>query len=382
MRVVLELVRKEIAQFRRDRMMLIVILVSPVIQLIVLGHAANLDLRALPLAVYDLDHSPHSRSLTEQFFLDDYFVPAPSPTPSDLHDLPLLLDSGTVGAVVVIPRGFAREIESRPGGSGRPGAAVQVLLDGSESTAAALAARHLSRIVQRFLSSASREPEVADASGTVAGVTAAVRILYNPALSSTNFMVPGILALVLMVITMMLTSIAIVKEKEAGTLEQLIVSPLRPWQIILGKLLPFAGIGIIDMGLVLVVALLGFRIPLAGSIGTLLVLSLLFIVTTLGLGLFVSTVTSTQQEAMMTAMFFIMMPMLFLSGFIFPIENMPPLVQAFTYLLPLRYYFVIIRGVFLRGVGLEVLWPQALALLVFGVAILSVSVLRFRKRLG
>lgn len=184
-----------------------------------------------------------------------------------------------------------------------------------------------------------------------------------------------------MIITMLLTSIAIVKEKEHGTLEQLIVSPLRPSQILLGKLLPYAGIGFFDMLLVLAVAVFGFQVIPAGSIPLLLWLSLIFILTTLGLGLFVSTVSATQQEAMMTAMFFVMMPMMFLSGFVFPIENMPPVVQGLTYLLPLRYYFTIIRGVFLRGVGLEVLWPQALALILFGAAILIVSVVRFRKRL-
>jgi ABC-2 type transport system permease protein len=193
-------------------------------------------------------------------------------------------------------------------------------------------------------------------------------------------MVPGILALLLMVITMLLTSLAVVKEKELGTLEQLNVTPIRPGELILGKLAPFVVIGCVDIALVLLVVRLLFGIVPAGSVALLVVLSLLFLLSTLGLGLFVSTVSENQQQAMMTAVFFVMIPMFFLSGFAFPIENMPPVIQGVTYVLPLRYYFVIIRGIFLRGVGMAVLWDEALALLVFGTVILGLSVLRFRKR--
>ncbi|TVR75315.1 MAG: ABC transporter permease [Spirochaetaceae bacterium] len=290
--------------------------------------------------------------------------------------------AGVTAAAVVIPGNFSADLARGVVPE------LQLVVDGSEAIAAGPAARAVSGIVADFVSGylAPARPGSGPEAAAEAGlgppaVTADIRVLYNPTLESRNFFVPGILALVLMVITMLLTSIAIVKEKERGTLEQLIVSPLRPRQIILGKLLPFAGVGFLDMLLVLGVAVFGFRVVPAGSVALLLALSLLFILTTLGLGLFISTVSTTQQQAMMTAMFFVMMPMMFLSGFVFPIENMPVAVQWLTYLLPLRYYFTIIRGIFLRGVGLEVLWPQALGLLVFGAAVLAISVARFRKRL-
>jgi ABC-2 type transport system permease protein len=195
-------------------------------------------------------------------------------------------------------------------------------------------------------------------------------------------MVPGVLGLLLMVMTMILTSLAIVKERELGTLEQLIVTPIRPGQLIIGKVAPFMLIGIIDVMLVVGVATFLFGLPLKGGFWLLFFLCLIFLMTTLGLGLFVSTVSRTQQQAMMTAMFFVLMPMIFFSGFVFPIENMPVVIQWVSYLLPLRYFFVIVRGIFLKGVGLATLWPEALSLLVFGAAILSMSVMRFRKRLG
>ncbi|MEK6570030.1 MAG: ABC transporter permease, partial [Bacteroidota bacterium] len=199
---------------------------------------------------------------------------------------------------------------------------------------------------------------------------------------SRNFMVPGVLAMVLMIITMTLTSLAVVKEKEIGTLEQLMVTPIKPYQLIVGKLLPFVIIGALDVALVIIVARFWFEVPLRGSVALLLGLSGLFVLTTLGLGLFVSTISKTQQQAMMTAQFFFFMPFIYLSGFAFPIENMPPAIQYVTYLIPLRYFIVIIRGVFLKGVGIAELWPQAIPLWIFGLAILTLSVLRFRKRLG
>jgi ABC-2 type transport system permease protein len=208
-----------------------------------------------------------------------------------------------------------------------------------------------------------------------------VRVWYNPELKSRNFMVPGVLGLVLMIMTMMLTAMAVVREKEAGTMEQLIVTPIKPLELITGKLLPFLIIGLIDICLVLAVATLLFRVPLRGSVLLLFGMSLVFMMTTLGLGLFISTISRTQQQAMMTTVFF-MMPMMLLSGFVFPIENMPKFFQTITFVVPMRYYFVIIRGIFLKGVGIPELWDQGFALLVFGLAILTLSVLRFRKKVG
>jgi ABC-2 type transport system permease protein len=213
-----------------------------------------------------------------------------------------------------------------------------------------------------------------------AGLQADVRVWFNPQLESKDFMIPGVLALLLIVMTVVLASMGIVREKELGTLEQLNVTPLRRWQLIVGKLLPYGLIGIVDIFLVVGVARFWFEVPLLGSFGLLFALSLVFLLSTLGLGLFVSTISQNQQQAMMTAVFFFMTPMIYLSGFVFPIENMPAVIQPVTYLIPLRYYLVIVRGIFLKGVGLEVLWPQALALLVWGLTILGLATLRSTKR--
>src|SRR5688572_16036382 len=195
-------------------------------------------------------------------------------------------------------------------------------------------------------------------------------------------MIPGILALLLLVVTTNLSSMAIVREKELGTLEQLNVTPLARWELIAGKLLPYAALGMVDVLLVVAVAVGWFEVPLRGSVPLLLAMCLVYLMTTLGLGLFVSTISSTQQQAMITTSFFFLLPMVFLSGFIFPIENMPAAIQPFTYLIPLRYFLVILRGIFLKGVGLETFWPEALSLFAWGVAILVLATLRSSKRLA
>ncbi len=207
-----------------------------------------------------------------------------------------------------------------------------------------------------------------------------MRVWFNPELESRYFMIPGILALLLLVITTNLSLMAIVREREVGTLEQLNVTPIARWELIAGKLLPYGLIGLVDVLLVVAVALVWFEVPLRGSFLLLLALCVVYLMTTLGLGLFVSTISATQQQAMMTSSFFFLIPMVFLSGFVFPIENMPAWIQPVTYLSPLRYFLVILRGIFLKGIGLETLWPQAAALLAWGVGILTLAVLRSSKR--
>jgi ABC-2 type transport system permease protein len=224
--------------------------------------------------------------------------------------------------------------------------------------------------------------ELAGGSAAQPPVSVEIRVLFNPRLESQDFMIPGIVAMLLLVVTTNLSAMAIVREKEVGTLEQLNVTPLARWELIAGKLLPYALIGVIDVVLVLVVAIYWFEVPMRGSIALLFALSVVYLVCTLGLGLFVSTVSRTQQQAMLTSAFFFIMPMIYLSGFIFPIENMPAWIQPATYLIPLRYFLVIVRGIFLKGVGLEVLWPQALALAAWGFAVLALATLRSSKRLG
>jgi ABC-2 type transport system permease protein len=278
---------------------------------------------------------------------------------------------------IIVGRGFADNLAA-----GEP-ARVQLLVDGSESQSATIGASYASMILSGYAQRIMLErlERLKPFEIRPVSVKPEVRIWYNPELKSRNFMVPGVLGLILMVMTMMLTAMAVVREKEAGTMEQLIVTPIRPLELITGKLLPFLIIGMIDVCLVLAVATFLFRVPVRGSVFLLFGMSLVFMLTTLGLGLFISTISRTQQQAMMTTVFF-MMPMMLLSGFVFPIENMPKFFQAITFVVPMRYFFVIIRGIFLKGVGIPELWDQGMALLAFGAAILILSVLRFRKKLG
>ncbi len=214
------------------------------------------------------------------------------------------------------------------------------------------------------------------------GIEPRVRVWFNPTLESRYFMLPGIFALLLLAVTSNLSSMAIVREREIGTLEQLNVTPLGRFELIIGKLLPYGAIGLIDVIIVLMVIVFWFEVPMRGSFWLLVAMSAIYLLTTLGLGLFVSTISKTQQQAMMTSTFFFLIPMMYLSGFVFPIENMPDLIQPITYLIPLRYFVIILRGIFLKGVGLETLWPQALALFAWGVVILSLAVMRSSKRLA
>jgi ABC-2 type transport system permease protein len=278
---------------------------------------------------------------------------------------------------IVIPRGFGERL--RRGEKGK----VQVLADGSDSNAAVIGLGYMgialrkysNHIVQETLRRQGlRRPPAAT-------VTPEIRVWYNPELKSAFFMIPGVLGLLLMVTTMMTTSMGIVREKEIGTLEQLIVTPIRSHELILGKLLPFVLVGFIEVSVVLTAATLIFQVPIRSGIPLIFFFCGLFLLTTLGLGLFISTISNTQQQAMMTSGFFVMMPFMMLSGFVFPIENMPEVIQAVTYLIPLRYFFVIIRALFLKGVGFAALWREALALLVWGVGILGLSILRFRRSL-
>jgi ABC-2 type transport system permease protein len=368
------MVRKEFQQMRRDRRMLRILFMSPIIQLVILGYAANLDVRAIPTVVCDLDRSSQSRELAAGFFNSGYFTYAASTQAMNRVDR--YLSDGKASIALIIPKGFGDKIA----GSGTAG--LQVIADGSESNVAISALNYAAAIVGRYSTRIvlERLDRVGVPLKPVEDKTEA-RVWYNPDLKSRNFMVPGILAHLLMIMTMMLTSLAIVKEKENGTLEQLIVTPIRPVQLILGKLIPFILIGFIDIIMVLVVALLLFGVRVRGSLLLLFGLSGIFLLSTLGLGLLISTLSRNQQQAMMTSTFFVMTPMIVLSGFVFPIENMPRIIQYFTYLMPLRYFFVIVRGLFLKGSGLAELWGQALILLGFGVAILGLSALRFRKRL-
>jgi ABC-2 type transport system permease protein len=375
MKTIYYIIVKEFLQLRRDRRMFGLSFMAPVIQLMLLGYAATTDIKDIPVLVYDQDRTSRSREFINQFVNSGYFVVEEEA--HSLNEIDRSIEDGHVWMALVIPTDFSNDLLALRQTK------VQLLADGSDANSANISIGYALQIINTYSRSIvaeilKRSPQLQQP----ARVTPEIRVWYNPELKSRNFMVPGVLAMVLMIITTTLTSLAIVKEKEIGTLEQLMVTPIKPYQLIVGKLLPFVIIGGLDVVLVILVARFWFDVPLRGSVTLLLALSGLFVLTTLGLGLFVSTISKTQQQAMMTAQFFFFMPFLYLSGFAFPIENMPRVIQYLTYLIPLRYFIVIIRGVFLKGVGIAELWPQAIPLWIFGLAILTLSVLRFRKRLG
>jgi ABC-2 type transport system permease protein len=375
MKTIYHIIVKELLQFRRDKRMMAVSLIAPVVQLLLLGYAATTDIKDIPILVYNQDKLSTSREFVNQFVNSGYFVIKEEV--NSFKDIDHYIEDGDVWMALVIPPDFSNNLLAMRQTS------IQLLADGSDANSANISIGYATQIIGKYSQSIMVEYKK-----RVAGMSAPakldpeIRVWYNPELKSRNFMVPGVLAMVLLIVTMTLTSLGIVKEKEIGTLEQLMVTPIKPYQLIIGKLLPFVLIAAVDVALVIVVARFWFGVPLRGSILLLLGLSGLLVLTTLGLGLFVSTISKTQQQAMMTAQFFFFMPFIFFSGFTFPIENMPKLVQYVTYLIPLRYYIVIIRGIFLKGVGIAELWQQALALFIFGGIILTLSVLRFRKRLG
>ena len=362
------LIRKEFQQFRRDKKMRGIVIVAPIMQILVLGYAANMDVKDVPLAVYDQDRSAESRALAAAFIASGSFILAANPDSNEAVDEEL--SSGTAERALVVPPAFGRELRSH----GSP--ALQLLVDGSRANTAAVALAYAASVANNF------SLRFAPGSVRIAlPVEARTRVWYNPELKSRVFMIPGVFALLLMVITIILTSLAIVKEKESGTLEQLIVTPLRKAELIAGKLAPFVIISLVIICLALAACALFFGIVPRGSVLLLFLLSLALVFSTLGIGLLVSTFARTQQQAMMFSIFFFMFPMMILSGFVFPIANMPAPIRALTYLMPLRYYLIIVRGIFLKGSGIELLWPQLWPLLLIGAAVVSFSIARFRKQL-
>ena len=369
------IIRKEFLQLRRDPRLLRVVIVAPVLQLLIFGYAATTDVHHISTAVYDEDRSQASRALVQQFtesgyFDYDYSISSPK-------EMDALLDAGQAQMALHIPPRFSEDLAHNHL------ARVQLVLDGSDSMTAGIISGYASGAIARYSQqlAVTRLERLRRTLPQVPGIDARLRVWYNPELKSVNFMVPGVLCTLLLVVTMILTSLAIVKEREIGTLEQLIVTPITPGELMLGKTLPFVLLGFVDLALVTAVAVLWFHVPLNGSLALLFALTAIFLLASLGGGLFISTVSRTQQQAMVTGFFF-MMPSVILSGFMFPIQNMPRVIQYLTYAIPLRYYLVIIRGIFLKGNGIDVLWPQALALVGLGLGILALSAARFTKRLG
>jgi ABC-2 type transport system permease protein len=370
----LAVIKKELQQLRHDKKLIPVMVIGPIIQLLALGYAANLDVLRVPLLLVDQDRSAASRELVDRFTASGYFELVGSEDSPEAID-PWLLSGRTQLALVIAP-GYGEALAT-----GRT-PEVQVIADGTDSNSSGLGLGYASRIMAdlgvEIRRSTFSRPGMRPPTGAF---ELEPRVWYNPDLRSRWFYVPAILAMVLMLVTMILPSVAVVREKEIGTLEQLSVTPLRSWQLILGKLTPFGIVGMLDLLLVTAIAVHLFKVPLRGSLVLLMALSALFILTTLGLGLLVSTLVRTQQQAMSFCVYLLMVPMIYLSGLIFPIENMPRAFQIATYAIPVRYYANILRGIFLRGSGLDVLWPDALVLLCMGIGVLSLAVLRFRKTL-
>jgi ABC-2 type transport system permease protein len=375
------ILRKELIQALREPRMRVLLFVPPLVQLIVFGFAVNLDVDHARIAWMDMDRTPESRSLRDRFTGSGRFDIVLAPESEE--DVQRTLDRGEAQAVVRIPLGFARDTAR-----GRA-TEVQILIDGTNSNTASLVASYAGEIVaeysvdlmerQQRVKVMTRSPG-SPVSMATPQVTARSRVWFNPDLHSRNYFVPGVIANIIMMVTLMLTALSIVREKEIGTMEQLMVTPVRPIELMLGKTLPFALVGLMDVTLVTVAALLVFRIPLHGSFLLLLFCAVLFLMTSLGAGLFLSTISQTQQQAMMGSFFF-STPAFMLSGFAFPIRNMPVAVQYLTYLNPIRYFIEIVRGIFLKGAGVDVLWPQMAALTVYGVTVLSLSAMRFQKKL-
>lgn len=371
---ILTILRKEFRSVLRDPRMRMVIIGVPVIQTLIFGYAVTLDVRHVRLAVIDHDGTPASRELVARFTGSAYFDAVVQTQDEGLARR--LIDAAEAAAILQINAGYE---ESLRRGTTTP---VQLIVDGSDSNTARFVVNYGAQIGAAANAALLLEQTVARTGRTlpIGRVDLQPRAWFNADLESRNYFVPGIIAMLVMLIGLMLTSMAIVREKEVGTIEQIMVTPIRPVEFILGKCAPFVAIGFLNTALVSAVGLFWFAIPLRGSFALLLLGTALFLLSTLGIGLFISTVSQTQQQAMMTTFFFFFPAMLF-SGFIFPIPNMPEFFQWLSLLDPLRYILIIIRGVFLKGVGLDVLWPEFAALLVLGIAVMAFAVSRFQKTL-
>lgn len=387
--VLASMMRKEFAQALRDRRMRGVLFGAPIILLVVLGYAVNTDVRDIPFALLDRDKSSLSRGLAERFTASGYF--RLQAAVDSLKEFDPLMNEGRIEAFIHIPSRFSKTIAR--GGT----AELQVIIDGTDSNRAAIISAYVHEIIREYVTPlyadrvrASFLLRTSGSSGGVIGqgeapmffgsVQCEERVWYNPELVSRNFFLPGIIGFIISMMTIMLTSMSIVKERESGTIEQIIVSPITPQEFILGKTIPFAVIGFIDMLVVTIISITWFDVPFKGSMIFLIAAALLYIVSTLSIGMYISTISRTQQQAMMS-FFLFFIPAILFSGFVFPIYAMPAPIQPITYFNPLMYFIVIIRGVFLKGVGVTALWKECLALLVIGVTLLVMSVRRVSRRL-
>jgi ABC-2 type transport system permease protein len=366
---------KEFIQVFRDKRTRFVLFGPPIIQMVIFGYAATFEIHHVPTVVLDQDHSQESRDLISRFISSPYFDVQRQLT--DYRQIGDLIDRGQATVALDINPGFAQNLRK---GQTAP---LQVIVDATNSNTALIASGYINQIVLGFAQEYQRDriqrilPQMIE---RIPSVQLEPRPWYNPDLRSRWFFIPGIVGSLTLVLVVTLTAFAVVREREIGTLEQIMVTPIRPAEFILGKTLPFFLIGLLDVSLIATVGTLWFRVPFRGQILVLLAGAVLFLLCMLGVGLLISTVSSTQQQAMVTSFFFIM-PAITFSGFGFPINTMPQWLQYLTYLSPLRYFLVVLRGTYLKGVGLDILWPQMAAMAALGSALLAAAVLRFHKDL-
>jgi ABC-2 type transport system permease protein len=364
---------KELREIRRDPITIFVAIALPFVMLYLFGSALSLDVKNAPMAVYDLDRSTDSRDLIAAFPHSGYFGRVHGI--SQESEIGALLDRGEVRLVLVIPPDFSERLARRETAS------LQALIDGSFSATAMVIAGYATAIVQDY---AAKRVAMREAGHVMHGPAVQVegRVWFNASLKSVYYIVPGLFGVILMAFPPLLTALAVVREKESGSVQQIFVSPIRPWQFIAGKMIPYAVIAFLEMVMILVPALLWFRIPFQGSFALFLGATLLYVVCTVGLGLLVSTVTRSQLVAMLLVIMLTLMPAFLFSGFLFPIFTMPPGMQLYTYMLPARHFIVISRDITMKGVGLEVWWPQLAALGLYTVVVFSAASLLFRKKVA
>lgn len=369
----ISIIRKEFIQIFRDPRTLGLILVMPIVQLFLLGYAATTDVKNVPMAVLDQSRTPESRALLDAFRAADYFRIDYEVRSEE--EIQILIERGDIRAALVIPPDYNRRLLEGD-------AQVSMVLDGSDATVGSTALSTANLIGQSY--SIKVLTEQASRQGRAAAVKQPLevrtRVWYNPDLVSAYFMIPGMIGMILYFITALLTASAIVRERERGTIEQLIVTPIRSWELIVGKVVPYVLLGFFDTMEVLLIGHYWFKVPIRGDLSLIIATSGLLLLSSLGIGLFASTIANTQQEAFLTVMF-TMLPSIFLSGFFFPLDAMPRFLQIVSYAIPLRYFLVIIRTLLLKGVGAIAIQNEIIALAIFGVVIMGAAAARFRKRL-
>jgi ABC-2 type transport system permease protein len=374
---IIAITRKEFIQIMRDRRTLIMTLLMPIIQMILLGYAANSDVKNVPLAVLDQSRSSQSRALLDAFRATGYFVINYEVTSEP--DLQRLIDEGQAKTGLIIPPDYGQKV------SRGQSVSVAFIIDGTDSSisAGSLAAARLigqTQSAELQVQRLSRQASISSSMSSASAIDVRTQVWYNPDMITTFIMIPAMIGLILQMVTSTLSASAIVREYENGTIEQLIVTPVRSWELMVGKLLPYTLIAFADVLEILVLGTLWFGVPIRGSIGLLLGLAALFLVTSLSMGLLISTVARTQREAQTLGMI-IQLPSMFLSGFFFPIAAMPQVLQWVSVLVPLKYFMIIIKAIVLKGAGLQLLMPEVVALVIFALVTMVIAVSRFRKRL-